>query len=119
MAELLLKYKADPNALTEYKWTPLHSACKWNNSRLAALMLQHGANVNALSQGDQTPLHITATVSRCRQTAVTLLMDHRINANLRNNSNDRALELAQRAGPSAHIFRMGDSTLDYIETGII
>ena len=51
MAELLLKYKADPNSKTEYKWTPLHSACKWNNARCALLLLRHGSNINALSEG--------------------------------------------------------------------
>lgn len=61
LAQLLLKYKADPNKKTEYQWTSLHSACKWNNSRLAALLLQHDADINAISEGEQTPLHITAS----------------------------------------------------------
>lgn len=52
LAQLLLKYKADPNRQTEFQWTPLHSACKWNNSRLAALMLQHGSDINARSEGE-------------------------------------------------------------------
>ena len=54
LAQLLLKYKADPDARTEYQWTTLHSACKWNNSKLVALLLQHGANINALSEGGKT-----------------------------------------------------------------
>lgn len=51
LAQLLLKYKADPKKQTEFQWTPLHSACKWNNSKLAALMLQHNSNINARSEG--------------------------------------------------------------------
>jgi len=54
MAKLLLKYNADPNALTEYNWTPLHSACKWNNTKCVALLLQHGADVNAISNGSMS-----------------------------------------------------------------
>uniref|UniRef100_A0A1B0DND8 Fetal globin-inducing factor n=1 Tax=Phlebotomus papatasi TaxID=29031 RepID=A0A1B0DND8_PHLPP len=118
LAQLLLKYGSDINARTEYKWTPLHSACKWNNAKVAALLLQHSADVNARSDGDQTPLHVAATVSNCRNTAVTLLFHPKINADLVNNSNEKADFIAKRTGQTLPIFRMGHSALQ-VETGII
>ncbi|XP_059617352.1 ankyrin repeat domain-containing protein 49 [Phlebotomus argentipes] len=118
LAQLLLKYRANVSALTEYKWTPLHSACKWNNARIAALLLQHGADVNAPSDGDQTPLHVTATVSKCRNTAATLLFHPKVNADLLNNSSERADFIAKRTGHTLPIFRMGHRALQ-VETGLI
>ncbi|KAG5675596.1 hypothetical protein PVAND_005489 [Polypedilum vanderplanki] len=118
LAQLLLKYKADPNKKTEYRWTTLHSACKWNNAKLAALMLQHGADINAKSEGDQTPLHITTTVSACRDTLVTLFMHPKIDIQLVNNSNETAAQIAKRTGFSLPLFDMANSALS-VETGII
>lgn len=119
LAQLLFKYKADPNKKTEYQWTTLHSACKWNNAKLAALMLQFGADVNARSEGDQTPLHIATTVSDCRDTLVTLFMSTKIDPELKNNSNETALQIARRTGLSFPLFDMGNSALLSVETGII
>jgi ankyrin repeat protein len=118
LAQLLLKYKADPNKKTEYHWTTLHSACKWNNARLAALMLQHGADINARSEGDQTPLHITTSVSACRDTIVTLFMNPKINTELLNNSHETAAQIAKRTGFALPLFDMVDSALS-VETGLI
>lgn len=118
LAQLLLKYKADPNRKTEYQWTALHSACKWNNAKLAALVLQHGADVNARSEGDQTPLHITASVSTCRDTLVTLLMNPKLNPDLKNNSDDSAYQIAKRTGLTEPLFGMIHPALS-VETGLI
>ncbi|CAO1337263.1 unnamed protein product [Diamesa serratosioi] len=118
LAQLLLKYKADPDARTEYQWTSLHSACKWNNSKLVALLLQHGANINALSEGEQTPLHIATTVSNCRDTLVTLFMDPNIDPTLKNNSQEIAYKIAKRSGLSDRVFEMVHSAYS-IETGLI
>lgn len=118
LAQLLLKYRADPSKRTEMMWTPLHSACKWNNWKLAALMLQHGADVNARSEGDQTPLHITATVSACRDTLVTLFFNPKINSGIRNNSDETAYQIAKRTGLTDPLFDMAHRALS-VETGII
>lgn len=118
LAQILLKYKADPNALTEFGWTPLHSACKWNNSRMAALMLQHGADINARSDGDQTPLHITTTVSACRSTLVSLFMNPKLKPELRNNSDETAYQIAKRTGLTAPMFDMVHPALS-VETGLL
>lgn len=118
LAELLLKYKADPNKRTEFQWTTLHSACKWNNSRLAALVLQHGADINATSEGDQTPLHITSSVFGCRDTLITLFMDPKLQPNLKNNSDETALQIAKRTGLMLPMFDMVHPALS-VETGLI
>lgn len=118
LAQLLLKYKADPNKRTEFQWTALHSACKWNNSKLAALVLQHGADINATSEGDQTPLHITTSVSSCRDTLVTLFMNPKLQANLKNNSDETAFQIAKRTGLMLPLFDMIHPALS-VETGLI
>ena len=118
LAQLLLKYKADPNKRTEYQWTPLHSACKWNNAKLAALVLQHGANINARSEGDQTPLHITTSVSACRDTLVTLFMNPKLDPNIKNNSDETAYQIAKRTGLTVPLFDMIHPALS-VETGLI
>ncbi|XP_053676419.1 ankyrin repeat domain-containing protein 49 [Anopheles nili] len=118
MALLLLRYGANPNALTDMGWTPLHSACKWNNASCAALILQHGADVNARSNGDQTPLHIAVTVSSCRSTLVTLLMDARCDSEFRNNSDEMAVQIAKRSGECYPLFTMTHPAFT-VETGMI
>lgn len=118
LAQLLLKYKADPNRKTEFQWTALHSACKWNNAKLAALVLQHDADINATSEGDQTPLHITTSVSACRDTLVTLFMNPKLNPNLKNNSDETAVQIARRTGLTFPLFDMVHPALK-VETGLI
>ncbi|CAD7086086.1 unnamed protein product [Hermetia illucens] len=118
IAELLLKFKANPNAQTELKWTPLHSACKWSNAECAALLLQHGADVNAKSDGLQTPLHIAATVSNCRNVASILLLDRNIDPDALNNSEETAADIAKRTGLTYPVFEMGHSAYR-VETGLI
>ncbi|CRL01374.1 CLUMA_CG014310, isoform A [Clunio marinus] len=118
LAQILLKYKANPDMRTEYQWTALHSACKWNNAKLASLMLQHDADINAKSEGDQTPLHITTSVSACRDTLVALFMNPKLNSNLKNNSDESAFQLAKRSGLTFPLFDMVHPSLS-VETGII
>lgn len=49
--QYLLSIGADFSAQTEDNWQPLHSACRWNNARIAAMLLDAGADINALSKG--------------------------------------------------------------------
>lgn len=47
----LLSVGADVGMKTELGWTPLHSACKWNNYQAVARLLAAGADPKALSDG--------------------------------------------------------------------
>lgn len=119
MVKYLLSIGADTNLKTEYGWTPLHSACKWNNGKCAALLIQSGCDINATSQGDQTPLHIAATVSNCTASAATLLFSRHIKADLLNNSQETAADIARRTGLSLPVFEMGHTVFNYQETGVL
>lgn len=68
--------------------------------------------------GDQTPLHITTTVSACRDTLVILLMNPKLNPELKNNSDETAYQIAKRTGFSSSLFEMVRPALT-VETGLI
>lgn len=53
----LLSLGANVSMKTELGWTPLHSACNWNNYTVAARLLAAGTDPRALSDGG-TPLII-------------------------------------------------------------
>lgn len=118
----------------------MHSACKWNNARIAILLLQNGSDVNALSEGgvenliyltfqyyyfrwflfpDQTPLHITTSVSNCRNTLISLFMNKNVNPELKNNSNEIASQIAKRSGVTFPLFQIVHSSIALVETGIV
>ncbi|KAL0608740.1 Ankyrin repeat domain-containing protein 49 [Plecturocebus cupreus] len=52
----LIAQGADVHPVTVDGWMPLHSACKWNNTRVASFLLRHDAAVNARTKGLLTPL---------------------------------------------------------------
>lgn len=60
----LLSLGANVSMKTEMGWTPLHSACKWNNYVIAARLLAAGADPRTLSDGGK---------SLCKQYIVGLL----------------------------------------------
>lgn len=49
--QFLLESQADPNARTADQWTPLHSACKWNNVECAEKLIEAGTDINAVTSG--------------------------------------------------------------------
>lgn len=49
--QFLLENHANPNALTNDNWTPLHSACKWNHVECVEKLLEAGTDINALTKG--------------------------------------------------------------------
>jgi hypothetical protein len=58
IATLLLKAGADPKAVDDNGWTPLHEAAKWGSVRGVEDLLKLGVDPNARSHQDFTPLHV-------------------------------------------------------------
>jgi len=58
------------------------------------------------------------TVSSCRDTLVTLFMNPKIDPEIRNNSNEKAYQIAKRTGMSFPLFDMVNTAL-FVNTGII
>jgi len=60
VVQVLLAIRADPNAKSKYKWTPLHFAVvSENNPQMIRLLLKYGARVNARTENGSTPLDFT------------------------------------------------------------
>ncbi|KAK5640114.1 hypothetical protein RI129_010925 [Pyrocoelia pectoralis] len=106
IVSFLLENGASVSAVTHMKWQPLHSACQWNNVNCTLRLLQHGADINALTEGGQTPLHIAASHGASYDTVQLLLMQPYINAQIKNNRNETAYDIARRSSKYYHIFDM-------------
>ncbi len=60
VVEVLLEIHADPNAKSQFKWTPLHFAIvSENDPQMIRLLLKYGAHVNARTENGNTPLDFT------------------------------------------------------------
>lgn len=57
MAELLLKYGADPNIRRPAEISALHDAVMYGRADIAELLIEHGADVNIRNWNNETPLH--------------------------------------------------------------
>ncbi|HVC47351.1 MAG TPA: ankyrin repeat domain-containing protein [Terracidiphilus sp.] len=55
MAEILLQYRADPNAVQVGGYTPLFSAAAANRKDLAELLIAHGADPHPVNDSGKTP----------------------------------------------------------------
>ncbi|XP_040278417.1 ankyrin repeat domain-containing protein 49-like [Bufo bufo] len=104
--ELIAK-GADVHTVTVDGWTPLHSACKWNNA-VASFLLQNGADINAQTKGSLTPLHLAAANRDCCQLLELLLMNRYIKPQLTNKLGETAYEIARRTDMYHYLFEMAD-----------
>lgn len=102
-AECLLKYGADPEALTAEGLTPLMLCAKKGRSNIAGFLLKAGADVNMkrLVADQETPLHIAAAEGNAEM--VDILLNKGANPLLTDVFNQTALRYAERNGPSYYI----------------
>ncbi|XP_032299149.1 ankyrin repeat domain-containing protein 49 [Coturnix japonica] len=114
MAQELVAHGADIHAQTVDGWTPLHSACKWNNTEVAAFLLQQGADINAQTNGLLTPLHIAAGNKNSRETLELLLMNRYIKADLKNNLDETALDIARRTDIYHYLFEIVEDCINAV-----
>lgn len=102
----LIAHGADVHALTVDSWTPLHSACKWNNTKIASFLLQHGADINAQTNGLLTPLHLASGNRESKETLELLLMNRYLKPNLKNNLDETAYDIARRTDIYHYLFEI-------------
>jgi|GEM_PF-6623323 len=80
-AELLLKYKANPNLTSqEHRTAPLHEALLKGHDAIALLLIANGADVNC-DHSKQSPLIIAATKGKLN--IVQALLEKKANVNYR------------------------------------
>ncbi|XP_035398396.1 ankyrin repeat domain-containing protein 49 isoform X2 [Anser cygnoides] len=114
MARELVAQGADVHAQTVDGWTPLHSACKWNNTKVASFLLQQGADINAQTNGLLTPLHIAAGNKNSRETLELLLMNRYVKADLKNNLDETALDIARRTDVYHYLFEIVEDCINAV-----
>lgn len=96
--ELVNANAASLNAHSHDGWTPLHLACHFGQSQVAAYLLSKGAAVDARSKNDlaNTPLH--AAVAGGQRTCVALLLAHGADPHATYLNNYTALHVAAANG---------------------
>jgi len=102
MLSFLLERGADPLALTEGGWTPLHSAARWNSYKCVEILLRL-VPVNQVTAGGQTALHL-ACQSHNRETLELLLTHPDIDPSIVNSQGDTPRMVAERMGTLAPLF---------------
>ncbi len=74
--EVLLKAKANVNAVDIEGWTPLHVAALHGRANIVGVLLEKGANVNAVDRYGKTPLDYAEGYAK-NQDVVKALLDAR------------------------------------------
>ncbi len=57
IADLLIKHRANINAINIHGLTPLHIASAWDNENMVKLLIENGANINIKDNDGNTPLY--------------------------------------------------------------
>lgn len=82
----LLRHKANPNAMTVNKETPLHVACSNERIPHIKILIEHGALIDEQRSDNSTPLHLLIRnfefMTCHRDDAIQLLLDNGADINL-------------------------------------
>jgi ankyrin repeat protein len=73
-AQLLLEYKADPNALDNSGSTPLHVAVSAGNVEIVVLLLDRGAQAQLIDKDNLTAIELIADSSTVAHKAIIIIL---------------------------------------------
>ncbi|XDG07628.1 hypothetical protein ABKA04_007243 [Annulohypoxylon sp. FPYF3050] len=90
MVKLLLDYEADPGAVSDGGWTPLHNAAQSGSAPIVALLLDTEANANAVLSNGMTPLH-WAAFNGCEKVVQLILTRPDVNLSIKDSFNRTAM----------------------------
>ena len=105
---MLIEAGAEVDARTNDCWTPLHSACRWDQTEAVELLLSCGADINACTTGNQTALHLASANAATGNTLRLLLMNRYIDITIKNKMGETANDICLRSNPYAGLFEMAE-----------
>ncbi|PAA92749.1 hypothetical protein BOX15_Mlig001678g5 [Macrostomum lignano] len=91
---LVVQHGGQIDPQTKAGYTPLHTACFFNQVNMIRFLLRHGAGVNALTQQKFTPLHVASQQGHLQ--VVYLLLEAGADANMRNARNWTPAHIAKK-----------------------
>jgi ankyrin repeat protein len=112
VVRLLIEHKADVNATLADGKTPLMTIADTN---IMALLLDSGAKMDLQDSNGDTALH--HMVDRPAANAVAILLEHKANPNVQNNSGLTPLDLAKNWEPVPGTMVMGMPGIDRVGDG--
>jgi ankyrin repeat protein len=67
IADQIIGYGTDINAVNEFGDTPLHTAASWDNTNMIKKLLEHGATIDIQNQRGETPLALAKRLYKGRE----------------------------------------------------
>ncbi|XP_003977386.1 ankyrin repeat and SOCS box protein 5-like [Takifugu rubripes] len=98
----LLSHGADPSYESSHLGSPLYISCLHGQAACSEVLLHTGARVNA-GRGSDSPLHAAVRQDCAEQ--VSLLLEFGADVNLRDDNNQRPLELAPPGGKTHQLLK--------------